>query len=567
MALKDQRHFRRWPKDLDLDIKFKNKHFRANMINYSPDGISAAIEKIAPVGKGDVVEITAGDPEVRMYGEVVWSLIDKSVLRLGIRNVGRMEGLTRDYALADILKGLQRSIRTGVLTIVSGDIEKKVYIRNGDMIFSASNQDEDRLGDILLREGKINRDQFDQSVTEMKRTGRRQGMALVKLGYLSTAGLVSAVQHQVEHIIESMFDLEDGRYEFQERPLPSEEIITLKLSAANLIYRGIKKIDNISRIQKDLTSTDYLPNFSADPLDLFQDLKLDEAGKKIISRIDGKTSINDIISITQSDRFEALKTLYALLCIGTIELREVTAAGIEIPEAVVEEILEEKTEIRANAEFRDLIEELHRNCESLGYYNVLGIRDNASGPEIKAAYYKAAKKYHPDIHFHLADNSLKYKLSDIFSYVYEAYSTLSDPQKRKEYDRMITVKPARPAAVQEKARAAFEEGKNHLKKKDYAAAERLFGEAAYFGATVAEHQYYYGLTLMRINKFKAAEKAFERARKLEPHNAAYLSELGFSYLALGFPARAKGFFEKALSISPDNVRAMEGLKKIKADTQ
>ncbi len=34
------------------------------------------------------------------------------------------------------------------------------------------------------------------------------------------------------------------------------------------------------------------------------------------------------------------------------------------------------------------------------------------------------------------------------------------------------------------ARAAFEEGKNHLKKKNYEDAERLFGQAAYLGATM-----------------------------------------------------------------------------------
>ena len=565
MTLKDQRHFRRYSKDTDLILKFKNKSFKAKMINYSPHGISAVIENIAPVGKGDVVEITAGDPAVRIYGEIAWSLIDKSVLRFGVRNVGRIEGLTKDYALADILIGLQRSNRTGVLTIGSGEIVRKIYIRNGDIIFSASNQDQDRLGDILLKKEKINKDQFDQSVIEMKRTGQRQGMVLVRLGYLAPAELISAVQHQVEHIIEGLFELEDGRFEFQERPLPSEEVITLKLSAANLIYRGIKKISSISRIQMDLPAMDYPLNFSADPLDLFQDLKLDDAGKKIISLTDGKTSINDIISITQLDSFEALKTLYALLSIGTIERREDCNVCTETPEVAVAEILKEKTEISTDYEVRAMIEDMHRNCESLGYYNVLGIRDHASGAELKSAYYKAAKKYHPDMHFHLADNTLKDKLGDIFSYVYEAYSTLSDPQKKSEYNKMITVKPAKLAAVQDRARAAFEEGKNHLKKKNYEDAERLFGEAVYFDATTAEHHYYYGLTLTRVNKFKGAEKAFERARKLEPHNADYLSELGFAYLALGFPTRAKGFFEKALSISPDNARAMEGLKRIKDD--
>lgn len=562
MDLKDKRLFRRYLKDTDIDLKFRNRHFRAKIVNYSPDGIGATIENIAPVGKGDIVEITAEDPEIRTYGEIVWSVIDRSTLRFGLKNVMRLEGQAKDYRLADVLIGLQRGLRTGVLTVKGGDAVKKIYIKNGDMIFSASNHDDDRLGDILLREGKITKAQYDGSVIEMKRANQRQGMALVKLGHLSPEGLVKAVHHQVEYIIESLFSLEDSRFEFKERPLPTEEVITLKLSAANLIYRGTRKINNPGHIEKGLPDPESVLCFAADPLDLFQDLRLDESGLKIISCIDGKTSIKDIISMTQLDRTEALTTIYALLSVRTIELQEDCGVCLDIPEDVVKEMHKEKIET-IDPVTREMIEDMHRKCERLGHYGILGVKDHAPVAEIKAAYYKAAKKYHPDMHFALADDSLKDKLSDIFSAVYGAYSTLSDPQKRSEYDKTITIKPAKLRAVQDRARAAFEEGKVHLKKKNYEDAERLFGQAAYLDATIAGHHYHYGLTLARMNRPKEAEKAFERARRLEPHNADYLAELGFVYLTLGFPTRAKGLFEKALGISPANVRAVEGLKKIK----
>lgn len=532
------------------------------MINYSPEGICALIESIAPIAKGDLVEITAEDPEVKTYGEVVWSVIEKATLRCGVKNVGRIEGLTKDCGLADLLIGLQRGNRTGVLTVRSGDIVKSIYIRNGDMIFSASNQAEDRLEDVLLKEGKITKNQHDRSVVEMKRTNQRPGAALVGLGYLTPGELVSAVRHQVKHIIESLFALEDSRFGFEERPLPKEEVITLKLSAANLIYNGVKKINSVSRLQKELPSLDRILNFSSDPLDLFQDLRLDDAGEKIISRIDGKTSIKEIISITQLGIFEALKTIDALLSVRTIELMEERAVRIGGPQETVERN-REKRGSKAILKTIEVIEAMHDTCESLGHYGVLGVKDNASVAEIKAAYYKAAKKFHPDMHFHYVDDSLKHKLSVIFSYVYEAYSTLSDPQKRREYDKTIAIKPARLRSVQDKARDAYEEGKTQLRKKDYQEAERLFGQAAYFDATISEYHYHYGLTLIRLKKIKEAQKAFERARRLEPHNADYLSELGFVYLELGYPARAKGLFEKALSISPNNMRAAHGLKKIK----
>ncbi len=62
------------------------------------------------------------------------------------------------------------------------------------------------------------------------------------------------------------------------------------------------------------------------------------------------------------------------------------------------------------------------------YYKTLGIDKKASAGEIKSAYRKLAKKYHPD------RNEGKKSAEDKFKKVSEAYAVLSDPKKRKNYD-------------------------------------------------------------------------------------------------------------------------------------
>lgn len=63
------------------------------------------------------------------------------------------------------------------------------------------------------------------------------------------------------------------------------------------------------------------------------------------------------------------------------------------------------------------------------YYEVLGVDRNASEKEIKTAYKRLAKKYHPDVN-KSADSGSKFKE------IGEAYQVLSDPQKRAAYDRL-----------------------------------------------------------------------------------------------------------------------------------
>ena len=62
------------------------------------------------------------------------------------------------------------------------------------------------------------------------------------------------------------------------------------------------------------------------------------------------------------------------------------------------------------------------------YYRSLGVQPNASPDELKKAYRKLAKQYHPDLH--PGDHEAEARFKEIN----EAYEILSDPEKRKKYD-------------------------------------------------------------------------------------------------------------------------------------
>src|SRR5215467_7070263 len=63
------------------------------------------------------------------------------------------------------------------------------------------------------------------------------------------------------------------------------------------------------------------------------------------------------------------------------------------------------------------------------YYNTLGIKKDAKPDEIKKAYRRLARKYHPDV------NPGDKTAEDKFKQVQEAYDVLNDPKKKQMYDQ------------------------------------------------------------------------------------------------------------------------------------
>lgn len=68
------------------------------------------------------------------------------------------------------------------------------------------------------------------------------------------------------------------------------------------------------------------------------------------------------------------------------------------------------------------------NNNKRDYYEVLGVDKNATEADIKSAFRKLAKKYHPDV-------SKEENAAEKFKEAQEAYAVLSDPEKRKQYDQ------------------------------------------------------------------------------------------------------------------------------------
>ena len=229
-----------------------------------------------------------------------------------------LKGNIKNFRLPEIFTYLHRNKKTGTLSVKTPLFTKEVYFIRGDAIFSSSTYEDDRLGEMLVKAGKITMKQYDASVKLLKKTGKRQGSILVELGYLTPKKLFWGVKYQVREIIYSLFQIEDAEYIFKAGKVPVQEAITLKMSVGDLIYEGVKKIDNWTRIRNEMPTTDTVIQSRSGHLTLFQDVELSLKDKKMLSKVNGKRTIKELINSSRISSFEAMKILYALWSIGVI---------------------------------------------------------------------------------------------------------------------------------------------------------------------------------------------------------------------------------------------------------
>ncbi|MBI5676850.1 MAG: DnaJ domain-containing protein [Nitrospirae bacterium] len=545
----EYRQFRRYLKESEIHLNFKRRPVKAKMVDYSLSGIGTTFFDEVDIKTGDIIGIELTPLAITTVGKVMWTRRDNSGQRVGLKSLGQMKGQLRDFSLSDTFIGLKRTKKTGLFRVTNEGISRIVYYRDGDMIFAASDYRDERLGDMLVTKGQITAKQYALASEEMKKTKDRLGKVLVSLGYLTPRKVLESVWGQVEAIIMNLFPLKDGSFIFEERPLPTEELITLNLSTANLIYYGQKRVKGPGAFATELPSPESVLYYSSDPANLFQDLRLDDAGQKVISAVDHKLSISDIIVKTGLDRSEVIRTAHALLSTMVIT----TEKHYAIHEKDIRSIFSKEPE----PDIRHIIEDMYGKYKRLNHYDLLGVKKSASIPEIRRAYYRAAKKFHPDIHFRLQYYQLKEKTGEIFSHINEAYSTLSSPHRRKTYDISITekpvtekpAKPARHALNPVYAKVKFKEGRALLMERKYAQAKLFLAEAVSSDETIAEYHYYYGMACDKLGSAYQARKAIEKAAEIEPDNSVYLNALANLCLKTGHAVEAKSLLSKAQKLS------------------
>ena len=235
---------------------------------------------------------------------------------------GGLRGTLARLSLPELLRELQERAATGILALTSGGARKALYLKAGRVVFASSNLPTDRLGEVLLRGGKITRDQNETSVRALAQ-GRRQGRALVETGALSPQELWSAVQAQVSEIVFSVFQWDEGQFHFEESVLPEKERITVDLDVTALVLEGLRRADPASAMRgRELDGYLVLEPGTTSAEGLLQPWEA-----HVLSLVDGEKSVVELCQESEAGEGQTQKVLYAFLATGHPALARAQGAG------------------------------------------------------------------------------------------------------------------------------------------------------------------------------------------------------------------------------------------------
>jgi hypothetical protein len=227
-------------------------------------------------------------------------------------------GNLAERQLPEVLNHLARSAETGTLFLQHHSVCKSLYLENGKVIFAASNDPDDRLGPLLLRRRKVTAKQLEELGTRVS-PGKRLGTVLVLQGILQPNDLYHCVLEQITEIAFSVFDWNEGSFEFVREPLPQKEVILLNITMPDLILMGMMRITRWSTIHRALPSMDAVYRKKDGWSPIVRTMNLPGEAENLMELFDRPRTLNEVLAISRMGDFDTCRTVWAFLVLGIIE--------------------------------------------------------------------------------------------------------------------------------------------------------------------------------------------------------------------------------------------------------
>jgi hypothetical protein len=225
-------------------------------------------------------------------------------------------GRLADHEFADLVAEVHARSWSGLLTLNHMGVEKSMRVQEGRLVFASSSSRDDRLGELLLRNGRITLHQYvaaSRAVTK----GKRLGTILVEQGALDPRELVKAVVEQTQEIIYSAFQWTEGLYHLTDAGEAAESIM-LRLSTPDVILEGVRRVVAWSRIEKGVGGLDARYVRASGYEQTLGQMTLSLEKLSLLTALEAEQDVGTICRQSTLSHFEVCRTLWAYRVIGVV---------------------------------------------------------------------------------------------------------------------------------------------------------------------------------------------------------------------------------------------------------
>lgn len=228
-----------------------------------------------------------------------------------------LSGSLSAFRLPEVLTFLGTTRKGGTLTLAKEGKEAYLFFEGGMLVYAGSNQEQFRLGTILLRKKRISREQRDRIDALMQRDGGQFGALAVKEGVITEAQLRDFLKVQVSEIVYDCFVWHGGTFSFSEQTSLPSHAVTISVDLPNLIMEGARRIEEWEQCVELLPDAQAVYRVIPTPKDEKITLTADEW--RILFLINGARTLEELCHDAEDDPFHVYRVVYGLLANRLIE--------------------------------------------------------------------------------------------------------------------------------------------------------------------------------------------------------------------------------------------------------
>jgi tetratricopeptide (TPR) repeat protein len=250
-----------------------------------------------------------------------------------------IKGSLKEASLPDVIQLLTLGRRTGCLAVADRQNFGYIYFDEGRLTYASIVNRRDRIGDILVRSGRITGEQLQKAVD--LQDGERQvkiGQILVDQGAITRTELESYIRLQIEEAVYYLFTWSSGTFNFEAGVRPEHEDFLVSINPESLLLEGARRVDEWSLIEKKIPSFDLI--FAADGSYVADSgVTLSAEQTAILPLLDGTRDVKQVIEESGLVEFIVGQALYGLITAGFARrVGSSTAAAVpKVNEGRVEE--------------------------------------------------------------------------------------------------------------------------------------------------------------------------------------------------------------------------------------